>query len=569
MEGHYCVALNDPSDTVTFVLRSREAKPVRPVAVIRTMYVSVGNLGPLFVPYYPSLKAPENYAAAVIHRFGCRMPEPTSEIKMFYTFFCSVVTRLTPIVDGDILEFETWLSRCGYSAGRRKYLLELRKKMLEMPKRVKDVEAFVKWEGYTKAKHARGICSYSDHSKVLLGPTIHATDKSTFRQLEKYFVKGKNPREWPALLAEKFGGIRVNCTDFTSFEAHHHGYMSRCVYFWLSHMMRNLTGASQLRALTKRMVLGRNHITFGEAMAGVDNRLMSGAMWTSSANGMLNLHVMAYLTLRTKFPGLGPEELATKLDEFNGLVEGDDGICEYADIKQELIDSLGLKLEMEDKPTFEEAGFCSIYCDAKSLSNVRDPYKTLRSFFVIPPALAAARDGRVLAYLRAKALSYKHLYPDAPVVGAMMDWVLRETAHVSHKDALKYFTAYERQNMSDDILRAGGHKRPASPASTSRAIVEKVFGMSSADQIAYEIEFQRARGRLVKLHLQHLFTTDDWCHAREFVQPLQNRLWMREPDVPEIIVDILRDGLHAPTTRKMAMLDLEFERADKGVDPLV
>ena len=67
-------------------------------------------------------------------------------------------------------------------------------------------------------------------------------------------------------------------------------------------MVRCLPGAKVLKDLVCYLMGARNECSFKHVHASVDERLMSGALWTSSANGMLNLLLSSYISARTVLP---------------------------------------------------------------------------------------------------------------------------------------------------------------------------------------------------------------------------------------------------------------------------
>lgn len=492
----------------------------RPVAYFREMIVLQTGFGkPLNVPFIPSISDPANMVAACMHRFGCDMPVAQRDtMREFVDYSRGVVLRyVNRIADSDVREFNAWLDGVGYSASRREYLRNLRNYMTEISSKVLVAKGFIKHESYKVPKNPRAILSYSDDSKVLLGPLINAMDKCQFKSLSKMFVKGTDPADWPKRLRDTFGYQAVNCTDFTSFEAHHRDDFSYIIYFWMAHILRDVQGASVLRAMIKALVLGRNEIVFKHIRVEVDRRLMSGALWTSSANGMLNMLIMSYLTLKVKFPdapiGLLIEKLGT---DFTGLFEGDDGITEYVNIPSSLIDSLGLKLKIERQSSFEEAGFCSIYCDGRSLATIRDPMKTIQNFFILPPEFENSSRSKVLSYLRAKAMSLKYLYPNAPVVGPMMDWVLRRTRSHDVRSILDHFDLWQRNNLQYAIASTR-HRQAAVVDPTSRQMVERIFGISVVRQDILENAFLTSEDDVVELDLRDLVQPEHYRHMQEFL----------------------------------------------------
>lgn len=517
------------------------------------MYIEDSFFGlPPLIPFYPDPRATANCVAASIHRFGCSMPDQDAdEISLFLAFSKNIINKIEKLEDSDVPDFKTWLDESNYSGGRKKMFELLRANVVQLDERLVEVDSFIKDEGYDVPKHARAINSYSDESKVLLGPFIKACDKKLFSL--KYFVKGTNPKCWPEKLLSLFGRSKVICTDFTSFEAHHSGPFAYLGWLYFKHMFSNLTGARAIRELVYRMVLGVNNMSFGATKVRVDQRLMSGAMWTSSLNGFLNLCIMSYLTLRAQHPKAGADELFSHFDDFRGLFEGDDGICEHSEIDKNVIKRLGIRLDVEECDTFESAGFCSIYCDAESLSTVANPIRVLRHFFLLPVKLANASKNRVLAYLRCKAMSYKYMYPNAPVVGPLSDWVLRETRNIDHRVAIVDFDVYKVGAIKEALQSFQQNKTsftsPADVAPSSRRIVDLVFGMPEHDQLCIEEVLRSASRGPVDLHLDDYCGEEERKHRVDFLFPYDSsktRAVFNVPEplhIPKIVKETLFSGL--------------------------
>lgn len=376
---------------------------------LREMYLRNPNsLLPDLAPFFPSLRSVQNEYYASIHRFGCKMPE--IDVRCGVKEYAIEFIRNVMSPPTTMKSFDEWITESDYPGSRKRYFCELRSKIDFLKRRHLVVESFIKAEGYEEPKNPRGILSYTDETKVVLGPICQAVDKAMFSL--DYFVKGRDPKTWPGLLLDRLGENCVICTDFSSFEAHHRGLYADVVKFWFRHMTSKIVGSRHLLRLILAMVGTRNKIVFPCSKVEIDERLMSGALWTSSSNGLLNLMIMSFLVLRTKFPDCPARDLWRMREHFRGFVEGDDGICVAEAIPERLIESLGVRLKFEYHKDFSTAGFCSIYCDRSSLECVRDPKKILRSFFYIPIHLQKSRPGTVLSYLRAKALSYKYLSPN-------------------------------------------------------------------------------------------------------------------------------------------------------------
>lgn len=521
MAGHYNVGMNRADPSLHVKVRQRIERAMV-VGVIRDIGIVQPNLGgPLLVPYAPSLRSTQNEVAAAIHRFGCEMPH-FHDVEPFVAYACEFIRQnLQPV--SVVPTWEEWIAQTPYSGARRRYFTKLRAEINTATRKTTSVQAFIKAEGYLEPKQPRAICSPSDESKVLLGPVCWAVDKSTFASVP-YFVKGTDPRDWPSKLQELFQDGPVTCTDFSSFEAHHRGPMADIIKFWFRHMLRNVEGKRRHLRLIKAMIGERRSIKMPTTDVAVDERLMSGALWTSSSNGLLNLLIMSYLSLRATHRNVDGPALLQYLPEFRGLVEGDDGITSYVDIDSEDIKRLGLRLKMERHASFATAGFCSIYCDSASMDTVKDPLKTLRNFFVLPPQLQNAKRMKVLAMLRAKAMSMKYLAGNAPVVGPLADHVLELTRSVAIEPVTDYLSAWERELISR-ARQSKAWKQKAAVSESARLMVERVFKVSTLEQARIESGFQ---GHVMEIDLADYANRTDAYHSATFVQSLST-----EPHVPQ------------------------------------
>lgn len=524
--GHYKTKLNRPAPSLSIKTRQTFEKCMV-VGVFRYIYpVELDTFKPLLVPFFPSLRSFGNEVAAAVHRFGCEMPAIAASRPFEAYCRAFIVAKLRPVTE--VGTWDEWLAESSYDGKRKKYFSELRHSLSTMSRTTRKVQAFIKAEGYLEPKNARGICSPSDESKVLLGPYVKAVDKATFASTE-HFVKGTDPRSWPARLWSLFGSGPVSLTDFSSFEAHQRDVMSRVIVFWFKHMLQNVADVKWALKLIRALVLGRNKIDMPYTRVEIDQRLMSGALWTSSSNGLLNLLIMSYLQARSETPHLDGADLVDGR-VFKGLVEGDDGIAAAFEPVPGDVERIGARLKMEHHPNFETAGFCSIYCDATTLENVRDPLKTLRGFFLLPKEYEHARRSKCLGMLRAKALSFKYLYANAPVVGPIADYVLSVTRSVDPRDHFKRLEVHQRE-WAEKAHTMKVWLQPSAVAVSARAVVERAFGMTPDEQMRIEQQFSCATLGPVSLCLAPFATHVDHCHSADFVRPLGEPLWYPEPSM--------------------------------------
>jgi len=546
-EGHFPIKFNEPDESLMLKL-----KIVRPSSNVQGVIAPCRILQPgleipILVPMFASHSQVSQITASV-HRFARKMPEWEREsIHEFLEYgkrFIVSNWRET-LTASDIPGFSEWLEATKYSGARKKYFQRIRDELERIDPRIVRIVSFIKWEGYDEPKQPRAINSPSDESKTLLGAIQHAIDEFTFRN--KHFVKHTNPRDWPTKLKELFGTSRVAETDFSSFESHHRGPFAYLVYFWMLHMIRHVPGLFHYRALIKQMVLGRRDVTFHDLKLGVDYRLMSGAMWTSSSNGVLNLLLMSYLSAKTACPNSTIEALVDwSVTHYKGLFEGDDGIClAPQDISPKLIASLGLDLKLSYQSDFSHAKFCGITCDMDALVIIKDPISVLKKFFCLPPRYRNAKPSVMMALLRARALSYKCNFQNCPIIGPLCDHICELTRSYTPKcdDAV---LSYEGEKYMNLALNEGLHKVKAKVSDTTRALVERRFHVSVPQQKMIEQKFDGVT-KLLEIDMLQFVNRDLYYYATEF-QANDETSWTmpKAAYVPKFVQQVLNDKLRKP-----------------------
>lgn len=395
------------------------------------------------VPFICDRKDAFNQCASVIYRSGCQMPcgndAALSDFLEYSKRLIEVV--FTPVEKGTIKDPLEWLAQSSYSGARKKNLEQAFKRQRWFLSRENafDCKSFIKDECYPidwsftdgssatvkelGAKWPRCIMSFDDDLKAVVGPLFHAIDKATFKS--KYFVKGVAPREWPKMMLDLFGTASVVETDFSSFEAHHEGLRVEVVRHWVMHMLRSSDVSRSTLKMVSKMMLGMHHIKMKNMTATFPQRLMSGASWTSSANGVLNLCIMSYLCQKSKHPDHNISQLVDSMvTEFKGFVEGDDGICQTDGIDEKLIESLGLRLKFDPHAHFWQSGFCGVVCSPDTMNIMTDPMKAILSLPILPIKYEQATDQKRKALLRAKALSLLYNYGSCPILSVLCHKIL-------------------------------------------------------------------------------------------------------------------------------------------------
>lgn len=577
--GHYKVKLAKPSENMKIKVNTKPYSDYQ----LAAFYGPIGIVDdilrrPILVPYWPHITHPLNQVVAAVHRFGRQMPEPTADhAERFLSFSKVLIPMIWPdrLRDEDVPSVVEWLSKTSYSGGRKEQLYRLFKSIEHTMEKFAESKSFIKDEAYWEPKNARAINSPTDESKTILGPLFRAIDKQTFKA--KYFVKGTNPRDWPKRLYDTLGDSAVTETDFSAFESHHSGIFSEVVYFWMSHMIKDITRIRPMRDLLAKLVLGRNHINFKHIQVDVDQRLMSGSLWTSSANGVLNLMIMMYLASLSASGSDDPNDMADWAhSNFVGFVEGDDGLCIDYGIRKQDIEGLGCVLDMEPHANFTEANFCGIVCDSQNLVVLKDPLPALAKLFLLPAKYRQSSKRVQRALYRARALSYLCNFSSTPVLAAACHWILRRTHTVDITRALNSLDAHHREfaRLADHELREQKNALRKLGATgveldvagrveidiASRRICELRFGISIADQLAYERVFDTCESDMCNIDFKPYVEDVMLAHGEDFLYKEGSVPKPPPCDTPVELLEILDVGLTPAQKSRCQRADKLFRR---------
>jgi hypothetical protein len=309
-----------------------------------------------------------------------------------------------------------------------------------------------------------------------------------------------------------------------------------------------------LKVMISQMVKGTNRTTFGDFQVEIKETLMSGMQWTSSANGVLNLCIMSFLTLKSRYPDATPEELIEKLDSFHGMFEGDDGLisCTRGELSQDLIRDMGLQLKMKYCDHFGDASFCGVVCDPVTLKVIYDPEKFLRKAFVLPPKLQHASTKTLTAYLRCKMLSYYHLFGDAPIVGPISKYICDQTRSVDVSHVIQHLDYHDRERLNRigmSTLRASA-RSVKEPGIEVRTHCERVF---SNWTVGLQYDAEKSYRDFQIVDTSSLLSLEDLNHLEYYV--LDAELAIHRPELrryfdDEWVSKVVSDGWN--TARKRA-----------------
>lgn len=377
-------------------------------------------------------------------------------------------------------DFEEALAETSYNQSRKDQMRELYSRLAGAPPPLhhrQQVNAFVKVESYQGAKQARMICSRSDWFKAWSLRWFRAIERQVYGL--KWFVKHVPVPERPRLVAEmKLAGMKYVWTDFTAFESSFRPEIMRAVecklYRWVLRkyphiadvICNTISGTNRIR--TRRGV----HVV-------VDGRRMSGDMCTSLGNGFSNLVVTLLSLVRD---GNAYEDVV----QYPALFEGDDGL--YAAPRNpgnSTPEGLGFTIKMTEVEDPCYAGFCGIV--AADGQNLRDPYKFIQTF----GWTSSAVDGRqslMMQLLRAKSLSAVYETPQCPIVGAIARRGLTLTRGYTPR------WVEDGYHQQAAVPRDEGALPEFTPSEEVRAVFARLFGISPADQVAWEHKITAGAG---------------------------------------------------------------------------
>lgn len=438
-------------------------------------------------------------------RYACAPPPADkkllSELREFSRKW--VRDNLSPIAPDADTSVAAWLEKTNYPEWRRAELRELLQR-IEDPKLLPTTtfarcKSFMKMETYPEYKHFRGINARVDEAKLLFGPITKLMEEVLYES--PYFIKHIPVADRPAYITQRLlsPGARYIATDYTSFEAlFTREFMEATefeLYEWLS---SSLPEGQQFMRYVRGIIGGTNVCSFRDFNCRLKATRMSGDMCTSLGNGFANLIVMLFVL--KKFCGL---------ENPQGVVEGDDGLFTILGPSPpiEAFTRLGLRIKLEVHSELSEASFCGLVFDPVEQINVTDPRKVLATFGWIGSQYVKARSSKQQGLLRCKALSLAHQYPGCPIICALADyglfvtrglqigWVLEKNRMLSQYDRERLLLA-----MSTPVVRK-------EPGARTRALVEKMYGISSAEQLRVE-SYLRSLTRLQPLSISLDFPRD-------------------------------------------------------------
>lgn len=417
---------------------------------------------------------------------GCVRKE-REELLQFGKHF---VANFQPIDPTSIDPLEVWLDKTPYSGDRKRFLANLHRTTDWITPDFFKSKSFGKLERHmSDYKHIRLICSPSEEQKAYVGRFIAAFEKAITAH-KAFIVKHGDPRELPSKLKEIFRDLPVMETDYSSMEAHFAELIAALLSYALHHMFRKLRDRV-LHQVLETMARGRNHLDSKYFAASIDERLMSGIMYTSVANGLLNIVLMSYVIFKSRpdLYGSDPKAAAKLLfDNFPGVVEGDDGMTIDLGQDNEIFTRLGVCCKPQKHSKFYEANFCSINCPEHCDTPITDPRKVISKLSILLSKHSSRKKGAQLQMVRAMAMSYYYMYRDVPVVGTLCHEILRRTKHVNITQTSFDDWALDRnlQYLREKGKSSAYCRVPPSVDISVREHVASVFNITVNEQLSLE-----------------------------------------------------------------------------------
>jgi hypothetical protein len=211
---------------------------------------------------------------------------------------------------------------------------------------------------------------------------------------------------------------------------------------------------------------------------------MSGEMCTSLGNGFSNLIFFSFVMKKCH------------ILDWDGRFEGDDGVAglsypsDPSDIK--MFHKLGLTIKLLIHKKLATASFCGQVFDEWELVSVADPIKLLLKLGWSDVKYMRAKPSKKKALAKAKALSLLYQYAGCPIITQACLWVLSNTWHIDVRSVYKNVSEYERTQikMAEAHIVETMAVARQTPGPMTRLLVEELYGVSNADQLAIEQKFR-------------------------------------------------------------------------------
>lgn len=428
---------------------------------------------------FPDTSKPAEGLYGLVGRVCGETPQPDeASLKSLTDHSDRLFRKFRPVRRTEFLDFPGWLELTSYTGKQKLKLTNLY--MTKFPdlftdgnhprvKKRRDellrVLAFIKKEHYPSYKMMRGILGRDDPSKCLLGPIIKTVENQVYD--DPVFIKHVKWHDRPRFMEEKFSKYSwFMASDYTSFEASCKKTLSKATEYRLYLRILGKDMADWLF----RQFYGDDLIRFcGMTMRKKFATRYSGETNTALANAVVNWSSTTFLL---KEAGITNYEL---------VVEGDDtliGANIKIVLKAEDYARLGLIAKLEYSRSYNTMSFCGmIFTDDGRI--ITDPVKVLLKMSWLDSKYIGAKDKKVHALLRGKALSYLHQYRGCPIVQSLCQWILRITRGVRPRFLVEWKT---REYIPDE-------PQFIEVSQQSRILMQEVFGISVLEQQTIEADF--------------------------------------------------------------------------------
>jgi hypothetical protein len=430
----------------------------------------------------PDPADPYTMVAGVCKRFACKPPNPfapkLTRLGAFVEKF--VRANFTPLHYATDTSVDTWLLATDYPYWRKCELKAAWEKVDNIWNEKYHVcKSFMKDETYGEYKYPRGINSRRDEFKCFVGPIFKLIESVVYNHPS--FIKHVPVASRPNYIMNKLYNATAKyfATDYTAFESlFTRELMEHTEFILYDYMTKDLPQHEEFMRACREVIGGLNKCDYKHFSVEIEATRMSGEMNTSLGNGFANLMIMLFLC----------EEVGSI--SCDGVVEGDDGLFAIsgpAPCKQDF-ENLGLRIKLEEHSDISTASFCGIIFDPQDRNNLVDPRKVIQTFGWACGKYVGARDKKLRALLRCKALSLVFQYPGCPIVQALGEYGLRVTAEVKTCELLRTVNAkgYNSYHRGREIKSLTQGVTARVVGLNTRLLCEKVFGISVECQLDYE-----------------------------------------------------------------------------------
>lgn len=452
----------------------------------------------------PQANGTLNQECGLGYRLCRKMPEvDKKELRKFRGFVRFALAVLFPQRISPDYDFSVplWLSKTHYPLWRQMDLLRV---LPDIPliltwkffKSYGMCKAFIKLENYTGGtiyewgtyKPPRIISSRTDHVKVAVGPIIKAIEESVYKL--RYFVKHVPIPDRPSYLQSNVysSGCRYMSSDFTSFECGFTpAFMACCEFALYKYMLKDCPVQLQSIKAFQEQCVSVNRVHCKNVSCYMQCRRQSGEMTTSLGNGFTNLMLTAFM-LRD----------VVDIRHLKCVVEGDDGLFaipyEWRDlVSPDRYAKLGFIIKSEWSDQLSEASFCGLIYDEEDRINITNPIDEILSIGWSMGQNVYSNDKRLKDLLVAKTYSLAYEYSGCPIIYKLARWLSRVNGLKFNFQLLQSssWSNWEREKMSMMLndKRSLDQMLAREPSIRSRLLMERVFGVSVSDQMAFERYF--------------------------------------------------------------------------------